>query len=58
MRALYVCRICKAKGHLPSACKHQQESPYKGLASSLSAKSSFEVSKIDLVVDSGSTDDR
>ena len=51
-----VCSICKAKGHLASACKHQQKSPHKGLASSLSAESSFEVSKTDLVVDSGSTD--
>ena len=51
-----VCSICKAKGHLASACKHQQKSPHKGLASSLSAGSSFEVSKTDLVVDSGSTD--
>ena len=51
-----VCSICKAKGHLASACKHQQKSPHKGLASSLSADSSFEVSKTDLVVDSGSTD--
>ena len=48
--------ICKAKGHLASAYKHQQKSPHKGLASSLSADSSFEVSKTDLVVDSGSTD--
>ena len=30
--------------------------PRKGLASSLSADSSFEVSKTDLVVDSGNTD--
>ena len=59
-----VCSICKAKGHLASACKHQQKSPHskhqqkspQGLASSLSAESSFEVSKTDLVVDSGSTD--
>ena len=51
-----VCSICKAKGHLASACKHQQKSPHKCLASSLSADSSFEVSKTDLVVDSGSTD--
>ena len=51
-----VCSICKAKGHLASACKQQQKSPHKGLASSLSAESSFEVSKTDLLVDSGSTD--
>ena len=51
-----VCSICKAKGHLASACKHQQKSPHKNLASSLSADSSFEVSKTDLVVDSGRTD--
>ena len=51
-----VCSICKAKGHLASACKHQQKSPQNGLASSLSANSSFEVSKTDIVVDSGSTD--
>ena len=51
-----VCSICKAKGHLASACKQQQKSPNKGLASSLSAESSFEISKTDLVVDSGSTD--
>ena len=51
-----VCSICKARCHLASACKHQQKNPHKGLASILSAESSFEVSKADLVVDSGSTD--
>ena len=36
--------------------QHQQKSPHKGFASSLSVESSFEVSKTDLVVDSVSTD--
>ena len=48
--------LCNAKGHLASASKHQQKNPHKGLASSSSTESSFEVSKTDLVVDSGSTD--
>ena len=51
-----VCCISKAKSHLASACKHHQKSPHKGLAFSLSEESSFEDSKTDLVVDSGSTD--
>ena len=51
-----VCSICKAKGHLASASKHQPKTLHKGLASSLNADSSIEVSKTDLVVDSGSTD--
>ena len=51
-----VCSVCTAKGHLASACKHQKKSPHKSLASNLSAESSFEVSKTDLAVDSGSTD--
>ena len=50
-----VCSIYNATILLASACKHQQKSPHKGLASSLSAESSFEVSKTVLVVDSGST---
>ena len=50
-----VCSIRKAKGHLVTACKHQQKGPHKGLASSLSAESSIEGPKTDLVVDSGST---
>ena len=51
------CSICKVKGHLAVACKHQQKSPHEGLASRLSSESSFEVSAvIDLAVNSGSTD--
>ena len=34
--------VCKAKGHLASACKHWQRSPHKGLSSSLNAESSFD----------------
>ena len=49
-----VCSICKAKFHLASACKHQQKSPHKGLASSLSNDSL--ASSLSNVVDSGSTD--
>ena len=46
----------QAKGHLASACKHQQKSPHQSLASSLRAEKTFEVSKNDCVVDSSSTD--
>ena len=50
------CSNCKTKGHLAAACNNQPKSSHKGLASSLNSEKMSDVSKFDLVVDSGSTD--